>query len=55
MMQRIHARLPDRSLVEGVEAFRRVYEALGFRRTVSVTRWPVTGHERRSFVRAPSA
>lgn len=40
LMERIHGRLPDGSFIEGVEVFRRVYDALGLRWIVSVTRWP---------------
>lgn len=38
LMARIHGRLPDGTLVEGVEVFRRLYSALGFRRLVALTR-----------------
>lgn len=41
LMRRIHARLPDGSLVDGVEVFRRLYAAVGFRRLVALTRMPV--------------
>ena len=41
LMQRIHARLPNGSFVEGVEVFRHVYGILGFHRCVAVSRWPV--------------
>ncbi len=40
LMARIHGRLPDGTLVEGVEVFRRLYAAVGFRRLVAITRWP---------------
>lgn len=40
LMARIHGRLPDGTLVEGVEVFRRLYAAVGFRRLVAATRWP---------------
>lgn len=40
LMARIHARLPDGRLIEGVEVFRRVYEAIGFGPLVSVSRLP---------------
>lgn len=40
LMARIHARLPDGSLVEGVEVFRRLYAAVGFERLVALTRLP---------------
>ena len=39
-MERIHGRLPDGTLVEGVEVFRRLYAAVGFRWIVSLTRLP---------------
>lgn len=38
LMSRIHARLPDGRVVEGVEVFRRLYEAVGFRRIVALSR-----------------
>ena len=40
LMRRIHGRLPDGSLVEGVEVFRRLYTAVGYGALVAVTRWP---------------
>jgi predicted DCC family thiol-disulfide oxidoreductase YuxK len=40
LMSRIHARLPDGTVVEGVEVFRRLYAAVGFTRLAAVTRWP---------------
>lgn len=41
LMQRIHGRLPDGTLVEGVEVFRRLYSAVGFKKLVALTRLPV--------------
>jgi predicted DCC family thiol-disulfide oxidoreductase YuxK len=38
---RIHGRLPDDRMIEGVEVFRRMYAAVGFSRLVAITRWPV--------------
>ncbi|HVX10444.1 MAG TPA: DUF393 domain-containing protein [Pirellulales bacterium] len=40
LMARMHGRLPDGSLVSGVETFRRLYRALGFRRLVWLSRLP---------------
>ena len=40
LMDRIHGRLPDGRLVEGVEVFRRIYAALGWPRLVALTRLP---------------
>lgn len=40
LMDRIHARLPDGTLVEGVEVFRRLYAAVGFGPLVALTRLP---------------
>jgi predicted DCC family thiol-disulfide oxidoreductase YuxK len=40
LMAEIHGRLPDGSLIQGVEVFRRLYEAVGFRWLVALTRWP---------------
>lgn len=40
LMDRIHGRLPDGTLVEGVEVFRRLYAAVGFAPLVALTRLP---------------
>jgi predicted DCC family thiol-disulfide oxidoreductase YuxK len=40
LMARIHARLPDGTWLEGVEALRQVYEALGLGWLVAPTRLP---------------
>ncbi len=40
LMDRIHARLADGTVVEGVEAFRRLYALLGFGWLVAPTRLP---------------
>jgi len=40
LMDRIHARLPDGRLVEGVEVFRRVYGAVGLGWLLAPTRVP---------------
>ena len=40
LMDRIHGRLPDGRVVEGVEVFRRIYAALGWSRLVAATRLP---------------
>ena len=39
MMDRMHGRLPDGTLIEGVEVFRQLYAAVGFRRLVAISRW----------------
>ena len=44
LMARIHARLPDGSLVEGVEVFRRMYAAVGLGPLVALTRIPGISH-----------
>ena len=41
LMARIHGRLPDGTLVEGVEVFRRLYAAVGFSTIVAATRLPL--------------
>jgi predicted DCC family thiol-disulfide oxidoreductase YuxK len=41
LMARIHGRLPDGTLLEGVEVFRRLYAAVGFRSLVAATRLPL--------------
>ncbi|MCA9583275.1 MAG: DUF393 domain-containing protein [Myxococcales bacterium] len=40
LMARIHGRLPDGQVIEGVEVFRRVYAALGLGPVVWLTRLP---------------
>jgi predicted DCC family thiol-disulfide oxidoreductase YuxK len=43
-MERIHGRLPDGTWIEGVEVFRQLYAAIGFRRLVGVSRLPGISH-----------
>jgi predicted DCC family thiol-disulfide oxidoreductase YuxK len=40
LMARIHAREPDGTWIQGVEVFRRLYEAVGLGGLVAVSRWP---------------
>ncbi len=40
LMARIHARLPDGSFIDGVEVFRRLYQAVGFGALVTLSRAP---------------
>ncbi len=40
LMARIHGVLPDGTLIEGVEVFRRAYAAVGMGWLVAPTRWP---------------
>lgn len=40
LMARIHGRMADGTVVEGVEVFRRLYDRLGWRLLVAPTRWP---------------
>ena len=44
LMARIHGRLPDGTWIEGVEVFRRLYTAVGFRWLVWPTRLPGISH-----------
>jgi predicted DCC family thiol-disulfide oxidoreductase YuxK len=44
LMDRIHGRLPDGTLIEGVEVFRRMYAAIGFPSLVALTRVPGVSH-----------
>jgi predicted DCC family thiol-disulfide oxidoreductase YuxK len=44
LMSRIHGRLPDGKLIEGVEVFRRLYTAVGLRWLVAPTRLPGVSH-----------
>jgi predicted DCC family thiol-disulfide oxidoreductase YuxK len=41
VMARIHGVLPDGTVVEGVEVFRRAYAAVGLGWLVAPTRWPL--------------
>ena len=41
LMERIHGRLPDGTLIEGVEVFRRLYAAVGFGFLVAASRLPL--------------
>ena len=40
LMSQIYGRLPDGTLIQGVEVFRRLYTAVGFGTLVTMTRWP---------------
>ncbi|MCA9609543.1 MAG: DUF393 domain-containing protein [Myxococcales bacterium] len=40
LMERIHGRLPDGTMIEGVEVFRRLYGAVGFGPLVWLSRLP---------------
>ncbi|MCG8422709.1 MAG: DUF393 domain-containing protein [Proteobacteria bacterium] len=40
LMARIHGKLPDGTLVQGVEVFRRLYAAVGFSWLVALSRLP---------------
>ena len=40
LMARIHGRLPDGTLIEGVDVFRHLYSAVGLRPLVAITRLP---------------
>jgi predicted DCC family thiol-disulfide oxidoreductase YuxK len=40
LMDRVHGRLPDGTLVEGVEVFRRAYASVGLAPLVALTRLP---------------
>lgn len=40
LMNRIHGRLPDGTLIEGVEVFRRLYTAVGWGPLIALTRLP---------------
>lgn len=43
LMAEIHGRLPDGTWITGVEVFRQIYNAIGWRRIVAITRWPGVG------------
>lgn len=38
---RMHGRLPDGTIIDGVEVFRRMYAAIGWKLPVAITRLPV--------------
>ncbi len=40
LMDRIHGRRPDGTIVEGIEVFRELYSAIGFGPVVALTRLP---------------
>jgi predicted DCC family thiol-disulfide oxidoreductase YuxK len=42
-MSRIHAVLPDGTVIKNVEVFRRVYQVLGIGWIYAATSWPVIG------------
>ena len=42
-MGRIHAVLPEGTVIKNVEVFRRVYEVLGMGWVYALTRWPIIG------------
>ena len=44
LMARIHGRMPDGRLVEGVEVFRQLYSAVGLGPLVALTRLPGLSH-----------
>ena len=41
LMAEMHGRLPDRTWVRGVEVFRRLYAAVGYRRLAALSRLPI--------------
>lgn len=44
LMNKIHGRLPNGELIEGVEVFRRLYDAVGFHKLVNLSRAPGVTH-----------
>lgn len=40
LMAEIHGRMPDGSIVKGVEVFRQLYSRIGWSWPVSLSRWP---------------
>jgi predicted DCC family thiol-disulfide oxidoreductase YuxK len=43
LMARIHGVLPDGTVIEGMEVFRRAYAAVGLGWVLAPSRWPVVG------------
>jgi predicted DCC family thiol-disulfide oxidoreductase YuxK len=44
LMAQMHGRLPDGTWLRGVEVFRRLYAAMGFRWLVALSRLPILSH-----------
>lgn len=44
LMERIHGRVADGRWIEGVEVFRQLYAAIGWRRLVAISRLPGISH-----------
>ncbi len=44
LMARIHGRLPDGTIIEGVEVFRKLYGAVGYRKMAEFSRLPGISH-----------
>lgn len=44
LMDSIHGRLPDGTMIQGVEVFRRLYAAVGLSAPVALTRLPGVSH-----------
>ena len=44
LMARIHGRRADGTWIEGVEVFRQLYSAIGFRKLVAISRLPGISH-----------
>lgn len=42
-MERIHAVLPDGTVIKNLEVFRRIYETLGMGWVYAATQWPIVG------------
>ena len=42
-MGRIHAVLPDGTIIKNIEVFRRIYETLGIGWIYAATKWPIIG------------
>jgi predicted DCC family thiol-disulfide oxidoreductase YuxK len=42
-MGRIHAVLPDGTVIKNIEVFRQVYEILGMGWIYAITKWPIVG------------
>jgi predicted DCC family thiol-disulfide oxidoreductase YuxK len=41
LMAKMHGRLPTGEIITGVEVFRRMYDAVGFRTLANISRWPI--------------
>lgn len=44
LMDKIHGRMPDGDIIKGVEVFRQLYHAVGYKKIVKLTKLPIISH-----------